>query len=88
MLKHLNGGLLFYFSLVAGIYVSPFGSLAADTSQIKLHGTIIAYFLLGGSLYPTNPSSYAVFFIQMERIQYQALTFLLFLKISHFMKIS
>jgi OPT family oligopeptide transporter len=91
IVSHFNNILPWYYVLiaviVASICVLPFGILEAETAQSRLYGTIFAYFLLGACLCPNNPSSYSAFVLQIGGIQGQALLFLQFLKISHFMKI-
>jgi OPT family oligopeptide transporter len=91
IVSHLNNILpwdnVLIAAIVSSICVLPFGIIEAETAQGKLSGTIFAYFLLGAYLLPSDPSSYIAFPLQIGAIQGQALIFLQFLKISHFMKI-
>jgi hypothetical protein len=83
----LPGCFVFMTSLIGCLMVLPFGLLIAQTAQSRLIGPIFAYNLLGAVLLPSNPVGFDTFVRLIFRVQAQALEFLLYLKISHFMKL-
>jgi OPT family oligopeptide transporter len=83
----LPGYFVLMTSIIGSLMVLPFGLLIAQTAQTRLIGPIFAYNLLGAVLLPSNPAGFDTFIRLIFRIQAQALEFLLYLKISHFMKL-
>lgn len=74
-------------STIGSIMVLPCGLLIVQTAQSHLIGPIFTFNLLGAFLLPSNPVSYETDIRLIFPIQAQALEFLLYLKISHFMKL-
>ncbi len=69
------------------LIVLPNGIFVAQTSQNRLLTISVTCFSLGGVIMPSDLLGLFVFSDFIIRIQEQALTFLLFLKMSHFMKL-
>ncbi len=91
LVSHFTGILPGHYVLLAvGIgclIVLPNGIFVAQTAQNRLLLISITCFFLGSILMPSDPLGLFAFAEFTVRVQEQALTFLLFLKISHFMKL-
>jgi OPT family oligopeptide transporter len=91
LVSHFTGILPGYYVLVAVIIgcitVLPYSIFIAQTPQNRLLILCPTYFFLGAVIVPSNPSVLFAFVEFIIRIQEQALNILLFLKISHFVKL-
>jgi hypothetical protein len=91
LVSHFTGILPGHYVLLAvGIgclIVLPNGIFVAQTAQNRLLLISIICFFLGSVFMPSDPLGLFAFSEFTVRVQEQALTFLLFLKISHFMKL-
>jgi OPT family oligopeptide transporter len=91
LVSHFTGILPGYYVLLAVgigcITVLPYGIFFAQTAQQRLLFIFLTCFLLGAVIVPSNPFRLFAFAELVIRIQEQALTILLYLKISHFMKL-
>jgi OPT family oligopeptide transporter len=91
LVSHFTRILPGYYVLLAVsigcITVLPYSIFIAQTAQNRLLTISLTCFFLGAVIVPSNPFGLDAFVNFIIRIQNQTLTILLFLKISHFMKL-
>jgi OPT family oligopeptide transporter len=91
LVSHFTGILSGYYVLVAVsigcITILPYGIFIAETAQNHLLTIYLTCFFLGAVLVPSNPFGLDAFANFVILIQNQTLSILLYLKISHFMKL-